>query len=147
MPRYKKKCNRKCVVPECSPGNVRSSTQKMVSLLANAEMNATVDVQDELFIKNMLKLLGLKVKLPILSSIDKGEAVDIGNNCSVGNRKCHVEVKQNFLWELKETGVIEFHCISMVSNEADVFTKKLVGPKHNKQAAKLCGHNKYYNNT
>ena len=42
-------------------------------------------VPDALFMENVLKLLGLKVKLPILASIHNGEAVDIGNNWSVGD--------------------------------------------------------------
>ena len=54
-------------------------------------------MQDALFMKNILKSLELKVKLPILASIDNGGAVDIGNNWSVGGRTHHVEVKQNFL--------------------------------------------------
>ena len=66
--------------------------------------------------KNILKSLGPKVKLAILASIDNGKAVDIGSNWSVGGRTCHVEVKQNFLWELKKAGIIEFQWISTASN-------------------------------
>ena len=55
-----------------------------------------------------------------------------------------MEVKQNFLWELKEAGIIEFQWVSMAKNEADLFTKILAGPEHNKHAARLCKCNKYY---
>ena len=54
-------------------------------------------VQDALFVKNIRKSLGLKVKLPMLAIIDNGGVVGIGNKWSVGGRTCHVEVKQNFL--------------------------------------------------
>ena len=77
--------------------------------------------------KNILKSLGLKVKLPILASIDNGRAIDIGNNWSVGHRTCHVEVKQNFLWELKEAGIVGFQWVSTASNEEDMFTKNWWG--------------------
>ena len=40
-------------------------------------------VQDALFMKNILKSLGLKVKLPILARIDNDRAMDIGHNWSV----------------------------------------------------------------
>ena len=62
----------------------------MVSLLTTkAELNATViGVQDALFMKNILKSLGLKVKLPMLTSIDHDMAVDIDTNWSVGERTC-----------------------------------------------------------
>ena len=47
------------------PVTFRSATQKMVSLLTTvAELNAVVmGVQDEMFMKNILKSLGLKVEL------------------------------------------------------------------------------------
>ena len=71
----------------------------MVSLsTTKAELDAAVmGVRYALFMKNILKSLELKVKLPMLASIDNGRAVDIGNNWSVGGRTCHFEVKQNFL--------------------------------------------------
>ena len=62
-----------------------------------AELNtAVIGVQYAFFVKNILKSLRLKVKLPILASIDNGGAVDLGNNWSVGVRMPHIEVKQNF---------------------------------------------------
>ena len=71
----------------------------MVSLLSTkAELNvAVMGVQDALFVKNILKSFGLKVKLPTLASVDNSGAVDIGNNWSVYGGTHHVEVKQNFL--------------------------------------------------
>ena len=77
----------------------RSSSQKMMSFsTTEAELNAAVmGVQDASFIKNILTLLGLKVKLSILASIVDCTAVDIGNNSIVGGRIHHMEVKQNFL--------------------------------------------------
>ena len=58
---------------------------------------AVMGVQDELFMKNILKLLELKVKLPMLASIDNGRAVDIGDIWSIGGRTPHMEVKHDFL--------------------------------------------------
>ena len=60
----------------------RSSIQKTVSLLSTkAELNvAVMGKQDALFVKNIMKSLGLKVKLPTLASIDNSRAVDIGNS-------------------------------------------------------------------
>ena len=60
----------------------RNSNQKIVSLLTTkAELNvAVIGVQDALFVKNRLKSLGLKIKLPLLASIDNVGAVDIDKN-------------------------------------------------------------------
>ena len=101
---------------------------------------AVMGMHDALLIKNILKSLGLKVKLPTLASIDNGRALDIGNNWSVGWRTHHVEVKQNFLWELKEAGILELQWVSTSSNEANMFTKNLAETEHNKYAARLCEH-------
>ena len=102
----------------------------MVSLLTtNAKLNAAViGVQDASFVKNILKSFRLKVKLPLLASIDNSRAVDVGNHWSVCGRTHHMEVKQNFLQELKATGIVEFQWVSMANNEVDIFTKNLVGP-------------------
>ena len=104
---------------------LRSSTQKMVSLsTTKAELNAAVmGMQDELFMKNILISLGLKVKLPILASIDNGRVEDIGHNWSVDGKTHHVEMKQSFLWELEEAGILKFQWISTASNEVDMFKK------------------------
>ena len=51
--------------------------------------------------------------------------------------------KQNFLWEWKEAGIIEFQWIQQVIKWS-CSKKNLAGPEHNKHAASLCGHDKYY---
>ena len=78
------------------PVTFRKSTQKIVSLpTTKAELNAAVmGVQDALFRKNILKSLDLKVKLPILASLDNGRTVNIHNNWSVDGRTHHVEIKK-----------------------------------------------------
>ena len=61
------------------PVMFRSSTQKTVSLsTTKGKLNAAVmGVQDTLFMKNILKSLRLKVKLPKLASIGNGGSVEI----------------------------------------------------------------------
>ncbi len=56
-----------------------SATQKTVALLScEAELNtAVLCVQDILYAKNLLELVGLKVKLPMLLKIDSKGAVDL----------------------------------------------------------------------
>ena len=80
------------------PVTFRCSIQKNGEFVNYQSGNecSSIGVQDALFMKNILKSLGLKVKLPILASIDNSRALDIGNNWSVGGRICHVKVKQNF---------------------------------------------------
>ncbi len=42
--------------------------------------------QDMLYTKNVLELMGLKVRLPMVLEMDNKGAVDLANNWSVGSR-------------------------------------------------------------
>ena len=107
-----------CGVPEWSASNIQKFNSENGEFVNNQmALNAAVmGVQDALFMNNILKSLGLKVKLCKLASIDNGRTVDIGNNWSVGHRTFHVKVKQNFLRELKEAGIVKFQWISTESS-------------------------------
>ena len=77
--------------------------------MTEVELNtAVMGVQDELFMKNIMNSLGLKVKLLTMASIDNIQALNVHNNWSVGGRTCHIVIKQNFWLELKEAGIVEF---------------------------------------
>mmetsp|Transcript_20158 Transcript_20158/g.42535 ORF Transcript_20158/g.42535 Transcript_20158/m.42535 type:complete len:178 (+) Transcript_20158:1903-2436(+) len=82
-----------------APIMYRSSTQKTVSLLVTeAEMNAAVTlIQDMLFVYEIIKSLGLRVKLPMKAAIDNTGTVFLANGWSIGGRTRHVEVKTTFL--------------------------------------------------
>ncbi len=63
-----------------------SATQKMVALSScKAELNAAVIcVQDMMYQRSTLELIGLKVKLPMILEMDNKGAVDLVNSFSVG---------------------------------------------------------------
>ena len=69
-----------------APVTYRTSTWKMVRLsMTEAELNSEMmHMQDALLVRNILKSLGLKVKLPMSVNIDNGVAMDIGDNWSIG---------------------------------------------------------------
>ena len=64
---------------EDAPVMHQSATQKTVTLsVTEAEINAAVlCVQDMLYAKNLIKSIGLKVKLPMILEINNKGAVDI----------------------------------------------------------------------
>ncbi len=64
---------------EDAPVMHRSAMQKTVALsLCKAELNAAVlCVQDMLYAKNLIELIGLKVKLPIILEINNKGVVDL----------------------------------------------------------------------
>jgi hypothetical protein len=80
------------------------------------------------YTKNVLELMGLKIKLPMVLEMDNKGAVDLANNWSVGGQTRHVDVRQCFLRELKESKIMGICWIKGTENKADVFMKNLDGP-------------------
>jgi hypothetical protein len=71
---------------EDAPTMHRSATQKTAALSScEAELNAAVlCVQDMIYQKNMLELIGLKVEYPMVLEMDNRGAIDLINSFSVG---------------------------------------------------------------
>ena len=91
----------------------------------------------------ILNAIGLKVKLPMKLKVDNKGAHDLCHNWSVGGRTRHVEVKQYFLRELKEAGIIEVEWVKGEDQTSDLFTKNLPGPAFEKHAVAFVGHDEY----
>jgi hypothetical protein len=126
---------------EGCPITFRSSTQKFVTLsVTEAESAAGVMVaQDMLYIYRLLGSIGLTVELPMLLEMDNKGAVDLANNWSVGGRTRHVDVRNHFLRELKDEGLIIVKHIPGDENEADIFTKNTAAPVFNRHIPKFVG--------
>jgi hypothetical protein len=88
--------------------------------------------------------MGLQVELPMIIEIDNKGAKDLVDNWSVGSRLRHVEVKQFFLRELKEQGLLKVKWLNSENNSADLFTKNLGGPLFTTHTSTLCGPDDYY---
>jgi hypothetical protein len=83
--------------------------------------------------------MGLQVQLPMILEIDNKGAKDLIDNWSVGGRLRHVEVKQFFLRELKEQGLLKVKWLCSESNTSDMFTKNLGGPLFTQHTSAICG--------
>jgi hypothetical protein len=129
------------VLLEDAPVMFKSSTQKSVALsVCEAEQTAGVlCAQDMLYVRHILESMGLKVKLPMILEMDNKGAVDLANNWSVGGRTRHVDVRQCFLRELKESKILDIRWIKGSENDADAFTKNLDGPAFEKCIRTLVG--------
>ena len=129
------------VLLEDAPVMFKSSTQKSVALsVCEAEQTAGVlCAQDMLYVRHILESMGLKVKLPMILEMDNMGAVDLANNWSVGGRTRHVDVRQCFLRELKESKILDIRWIKGSENDADAFTKNLDGPAFEKCIRTLVG--------
>merc|ERR1712038_2212673 len=113
--------------------------------VTEAELFAAVQcAQDMLYIMRLLESMNLKVKKPMILHVDNKGAVDLANNWSVGGRTRHVEVKQHFLRDMKEQGLIRVEWLPTAENDSDLFTKNLGGPEFNKHTSSYCGDDEYY---
>ena len=75
--------------------------------------------------------------------IDNKGSVDLANNWSIGGRTRHIEVKQHFLRELKEEGLIETEWITNEEMVSNMFTKNLGGKAFEKCTEAYVGRDKY----
>ena len=96
-----------------------------------------------LYVKNVLESLGLKVQLPMILEMDNKGAVDLANNWSIGGRTRHIDVRQVFLRELKEAGILKVVWVAGCDNDADIFTKNLDGPLFEQFSLVFVGVDKY----
>ena len=84
-----------------------------------------------------------EVKLPMKLDISQKGAKDIIHNWSYGGRLIHVEVKQLFLRESKEAGIIEFYWKRGEDMTTDVFTKNLARTQFEKHIKVFFGEDRY----
>jgi hypothetical protein len=123
----------------------RSKMMPIVALsVTEAELYAAVQcAQDMLYAMRIINSMGLKVKLPMLLVDDNKGAKDLCHNWSVGGRTRHIEVKQYFLRELKDAGLIIVEWRSGEEQKSDVFTKNLARPPFEKHGSNFYGVDEY----
>ena len=123
----------------------RSSTQKKVTLsVTETEGGAGVlCAQGMLYVFHLIESLGQKVELHMVLEIDNKGAVQFANNWSVGGRTRHVDVRNHFLQELKNLGIIEVRHVPGDENDADIFTKNATRAVFEKPLPKFVGKDEY----
>ena len=144
-PDDRKSCTGARTFLEGCPVMFKSATQKTVTLsVTEAEQAAGVtEAQDMLYTYRVIESIGLKVKLPMLLEMDNSGAVDLANNFSIGGRTRHVDVRQHFLRELKDEGLLVIKHVDGDSNDADIFTKNTEAKVFNRHLPKYVGKDKY----
>jgi hypothetical protein len=110
-----------------SPVSFRSKMMPVVALsVTEAELFAAIlCVQDMMYIMRLLNSMKLKVKLPMMLYVDNKGAKDLCNNWTVCGRTRHIKVKQYFLRELKEAGIVHVKWQSGEDMTSNMFTKNL----------------------
>jgi hypothetical protein len=123
-----------------APISMRSKMQDCTTLsVTEAELVAAMAcAQDMLFSMRLMESIGLRVKKPMVLTVDNKGAKDLANNWSVGGRTRHIDVRYYFLRELKEAGLVQTVWQHGVHNCADLFTKNLDGPMFKRHANVFC---------
>ena len=81
--------------------------------------------------------------MPILFEINNKGAVDLTKNWSVVGETMHIDVKQYFLWKLKEEGLLQIKHVLGDQKDANHFTNNFPGPTFEKHVQMYCGTNEY----
>ncbi len=113
MQRFKQVYHWVCDLPKWSPNYVPKQYSKDCIFIGIGSRNEfrCDTCQGMLFAYKIVKSLGLKVKLPMKVAVDNNGTVFLANGWSTGGGTQHVEVKTNFLQEMKETGMFKFQWI------------------------------------
>ena len=111
-------------------GAIVKQYSKMMPIVAlsttEAELySAVITAQDMMFVYHVVVGLELRVKLPMTLYCDNNGAVQLANNWSVGGRTRHVDIKQNFLRELKDNGLLKVEWMSGEDITPDMHTKNV----------------------
>jgi hypothetical protein len=131
-----------------APVIMKSKMMNIVALsVTEAELSsATQCAQDMMFTMRIMESMGLSIHKPMKLYVDNKGAVDLANNWSVGGRTRHIEVREYFLREMKEAGLIDTRWISGTNMRSDTLTKNLSRKLFNKHNAWFVGHDKYMDN-
>ena len=92
-----------------APVSSRNNTQKTVTLSVTEAEGAAggMVAQDMLYDYQLLQSLRLEVELPMILEMDDKGAVDLANSWSVSGRTRHVDVRNHFLRDPKDMGLIQ----------------------------------------
>ena len=94
--------------------------------------------------KNLIESLELKVELPMIIECDNKGAVDLANGWSVSGHSKHIDVRLNFLRELKESNIVQIKWEATDEMVSDMHTKNLTYPTFEKQTKRHCGDDEYW---
>jgi hypothetical protein len=123
------------------PISWKSKGQKGVTLSSSeAEFVALSEAAKEVrFVFQVLRSMGVKVNLPIIVHVDNVGALFIGTNVTVSQRSKRIDIRYHFVREYVQDGFIHIIFVRTKDNDADIFTKNLLGDLHSRHASKIVG--------
>ena len=107
----------------------KSKSQKSVTLSSSeAEFVAMSEAVKEIrFVYQLLKSIGMKVKIPVKMRIDNVGAIFMAENVTTSNRTKHIDTRFNYVREYIQDEFLEIKFVRSEDNRADIFTKNVIG--------------------
>jgi len=99
--------------------------------------------QDMMYMYQLLLSMELEVELPMVLEMDNKGAVDIANSWSVGGCTRHIDVRNHYLRQLKDLGLLAITAISGEENDANIFTKNTAASVFQKHLPLYVGEDEY----
>ena len=91
-----------------------------------SEYHALSELCSEIiFVKQILEFVQVEVEYPIIVRVDNVGAMFLANNPVLRQRTKHISVRQHFIHEFVEDGIIKVIFVKSRNNDADIFTKNL----------------------
>ena len=117
----------------------KSKSQKAVTLSSTeAEYYSLSELCSELiFVKNMLEFMGMNVGYPIVARVDNIGAMFLSNNYALSQRTKHISVRQHFVRQYVEDGIVKVVFVRSKQNDSDIFTKNLNKELFDKHRGKI----------
>jgi transposase InsO family protein len=111
-----------------------SKKQRTIALsTCEAELYAeAAAIQEVLWLRGMLKELGLRVETGSTIHGDNQSAIAVSKNGIKGERTKHIDIKYRFVTETIDSGKVQLKWIATTEQQADLFTKALAKPVHDK---------------
>ena len=81
----------------------------------------------------------MNVETPIVVRVDNVGAIFMAENVSVSQRTKHIDVRYRFVQEFVMDGFLKIIFVRTADNDADIFTKNLIGDLHEKHRDKMVG--------
>ena len=83
----------------------------------------------------LLESLGIKVNLPITVRVDNTEAIFMSKNINTTSGTKHIDVRTKYVNQYCEDGMVKIIFLESANNDADLFTRNLLGQDlHNKHS-------------
>ena len=119
----------------------KSKAQKSVTLSSTeAEFIALSEAAKEAtFIYQLLKNMGIKVRLPINIYVDNVGAIFMAENVNTSQRTKHVDIRYKFVHDYIFDGFIKVTFTKTDDNIADIFTKNVTSELFKKHENKIIG--------